>query len=703
MDMPVISEIPVGTGIIYCIIWIEKSFCLFIGGVIMTNELTGKEVETVRDLDYLKLLAKQYPTIDSATTEIINLQAILDLPKGTEHYISDIHGEFESFRHVLKNASGVIRNKINEIYGNSLRESEKKALATLIYYPTEKLDMLDINEREVDDWYRIHLFRLIEVCKRVSSKYTRSKVRKAFPKEFAYILDELLNENEDRINKYDYYNKIIETIIELDRAKSFIVAICNLIQRFAVDRLHIIGDIYDRGPGADIIMDMLKEYHSLDIQWGNHDMIWMGACAGNEALIANVVRITSRYNHLELLEDRYGINLLPLATFAMDTYGSDELAKFMPKGVEVTDKNFKELEMSAKIHKAIFIIQMKLEAEIIYRHPEYEMNDRMLLDMIDYKKGTIMIDDVEYPLNSTEFPTIDPENPFILSEEEKSIILRLKRSFMNSMRLNDHVKLLYSKGSMYKVFNGNLLLHGCIPMKDDGSFMDIVIDGALYQGRKALDELDRLARQGYFNNDPILKEQGLDAMWYLWCGPASPLFGKRKMATFERYFIEDKVTHEEEKNPYYRDREKIEWIDKILEDFGLDKDSSHLVNGHVPVKVVKGESPIKAGGKLLVIDGGFAKAYQKETGIAGYTLIYNSHGLNLVSHEPFESTQKAIIEEKDIVSTVMVLESVRSRRRVADTDTGFELKSQVDDLLQLVNAYRQGYIKEIIHTAYENK
>ncbi len=669
----------------------------------MTNELTGKEVETVRDLDYLKLLAKQYPTIDSATTEIINLQAILDLPKGTEHYISDIHGEFESFRHVLKNASGVIRNKINEIYGNSLRESEKKALATLIYYPTEKLDMLDINEREIDDWYRIHLFRLIEVCKRVSSKYTRSKVRKAFPKEFAYILDELLNENEDRINKYDYYNKIIETIIELDRAKSFIVAICNLIQRFAVDRLHIIGDIYDRGPGADIIMDMLKEYHSLDIQWGNHDMIWMGACAGNEALIANVVRITSRYNHLELLEDRYGINLLPLATFAMETYGGDELAKFMPKGVEVNDKKYKELEMSAKIHKAIFIIQMKLEAEIIYRHPEYEMNDRMLLDMIDYEKGTILIDEVEYPLNSKEFPTIDPENPFILTEEEKSIIVRLKRSFMNSMRLNDHVKLLFSKGSMYKVFNSNLLLHGCIPMREDGNFMDITIDGEMYQGRKALDELDRLARQGYFNNDPILKEQGLDAMWYLWCGPASPLFGKRKMATFERYFIDDKVTHMEEKNPYYRDREKIEWIDKILEDFGLDKDNSHLVNGHVPVKVVKGESPIKAGGKLLVIDGGFAKAYQKETGIAGYTLIYNSHGLNLVSHEPFESTQKAIIEEKDIVSTVMVLESVRSRRRVADTDTGYELKSQVDDLLQLVNAYRQGYIKEIIHTAYENK
>lgn len=669
----------------------------------MTNELTGSEVKTIRDLDYLTLLAKQYPTIDAATTEIINLQAILDLPKGTEHFLSDIHGEFESFRHVLKNASGVIRNKINDLYGNTLREAEKRALATLIYYPNEKLDMLDINERELSDWYKVHLFRLIEVCKRVSSKYTRSKVRKAFPKEFAYILDELLNENEDRINKYDYYNKIIDTIIDLDRSRAFIVAICNLIQRFAVDRLHIIGDIYDRGPGADIIMDMLKEYHSLDIQWGNHDMIWMGACAGNEALIANVIRITARYNHLELLEDRYGINLLPLATFAMDTYGNEELKNFMPRGVEITEKNQREMEMVAKIHKAIFLIQMKLEAEIIYRHPEYGMNDRMLLDMIDYEKGTILVDGVEYALNSKEFPTIDPKNPFILTEEEKEIVDRLKRSFMNSLRLNDHVKLLYSKGSMYKVFNGNLLLHGCIPMEANGDFMPIMIDGEEYRGKRALDELERLARQGYFNNDPVLREKGLDAMWYLWCGPASPLFGKKKMATFERYYIEEKETHAEEKNPYYKDRENIKWIEKILEDFGLDIETSHLINGHVPVKVMKGESPIKAGGKLLVIDGGFAKAYQKETGIAGYTLIYNSHGMNLVSHEPFESTKKAIIEEKDIVSTVMVLESVTSRRRVADTDTGFELKSQVEDLLQLVNAYRKGYIKEMIQTAYINE
>ena len=666
----------------------------------MTNELTGNEVETVRDLDYLKLLSKTYPTIDSATTEIINLQAILDLPKGTEHFISDIHGEYESFRHVLKNASGVIRNKINELYGNTLRETEKKSLATLIYYPEEKMDMIDINDREIDDWYKINLFRLIEVCKSVSSKYTRSKVRKALPKEFAYILDELINESEDRINKYAYYNKIIETIIEMDRARGFIISISNLIQRFAIDSLHIIGDIYDRGPGADIIMDTLKEYHALDIQWGNHDMIWMGACAGSEALIANVIRITARYNHLELLEDRYGINLLPLATFAMETYGSEELKGFMPKGIESNDKNFKELEMAAKLHKAIFIIQMKLEAEIIYRHPEYQMNDRMLLDMIDYENGTITLNGQVSKLNSNEFPTIDPENPFILSDGEKEIMARLRRSFINSYRLNDHIKLLFAKGSMYKVVNGNLLLHGCIPMNMDGSFMKITLDGTDYEGRASLDELDRLARQGYFNIDPVLKEEGMDTMWYLWCGPVSPLFGKTKMATFERYFVDDKTTHVEEKNAYYEDREKVEFIDKILIEFGLDPDTSHLINGHVPVKVVKGESPIKADGKLLVIDGGFAKAYQKETGIAGYTLIFNSHGINLVSHEPFESTNKAIIEEKDIVSTVVVLESVRSRRRVSDTDTGKELKSQVDDLLQLVNTYRKGYIKETTHSKF---
>lgn len=668
----------------------------------MTNELTGEKIMNRRDLDYLVLLSKQYPTVDSATTEIINLQAILDLPKGTEHFISDVHGEYESFRHVLKNASGVIRNKINEMFGNSLRESEKKNLATLIYYPKEKLDMLDINEREIDDWYRIYLFRLIEVCKRVSSKYTRSKVRKAFPKEFAYILDELLNENEDRINKSEYYNKIIETIIDLGRAKAFIIAISHLIQRFSVDRLHIIGDIYDRGPGADIIMDMLKEYHALDIQWGNHDMIWMGACAGNEALMANVVRITSRYNHLELLEDRYGINLLPLAAFAMETYSSEGLAQFMPKGEEPNQKNEKSLEMIAKMHKAIFIIQLKLEAEIIYRHPEYGMNDRMILDAINFEDKTILLDGETYALNDGDFPTIDSSNPFILTEEEREVVSRLRRSFMNSMRLNEHVKLLFSKGSMYKVFNENLLLHGCIPMEKDGSFMPIPLGKDRYLGREALDELERLTRQGFFNNDPVLKEQGLDAMWYLWCGPASPLFGKKKMATFERYYITDKATHKEEKNPYYENREQVEWINKILEDFGLCKASSHLINGHVPVKVAKGESPIKAGGKLLVIDGGFAKAYQEVTGIAGYTLIYNSHGMNLVSHEPFESTQKAILEEKDIISTVMVLESVQSRRRVSDTDTGKELKIQVDDLLQLVAAYKKGYIKQSVSLSSEN-
>lgn len=648
----------------------------------------------IRDLDYLRLLSESYPTISNTTTEIINLQAILDLPKGTEHFMSDIHGEYESFRHVLKNASGVIKNKINLIYGHNLTESEKKSLATLIYYPKEKLNILEINKREMKDWYKKTLFQLIEVCKEVSSKYTRSKVRKAFPEEFAYILDELLHESESRVNKYEYYNKIIDTIVDLGRADNFIIAISNLIQRFAIDKLHIIGDIYDRGPGADYIMDTLKEYHSFDIQWGNHDLIWMGAAAGNESLIANVIRITARYNNLELLEDRYGISLLPLATFAMDTYECDNLSKFMPKDVEVTDKNRRKLEMRAKMHKAIFIIQLKLEAKIIYRHPEYKMNDRMILDMIDYDKGTVKIEGKTYKLNSNEFPTINPDNPFILTEDEKDVIKKLKKSFQNSLRLNEHVNILYSKGSIYKVANSNLLLHGCMPMNDDGTFMKIKIGKNVYQGKKALDELDRLSRQAYFSLDPVLKEIGLDAMWYLWCGPASPVFGKKKMTTFERYFIDDEKSHFEEKNAYYKNRENEEWVDNILKEFNLDPKDSHLINGHVPVKVYKGESPIKAGGKLLVIDGGFAKAYQSETGIAGYTLIYNSHGVNLVSHEPFVSTEIAIKDEKDIVSTVDILESVRDRERVRETDIGVELQRQIDDLLQLLSAYRKGFIKE---------
>lgn len=661
----------------------------------MNGNIAARVIEKDRDIDYLLLLSKQYPTIDAATTEIINLQAILDLPKGTEHFISDIHGEYESFRHVLKNASGVIKTKINEIFGNSLRESEKQSLATLIYYPEEKLELIKTNERDIVDWYKIILYRLVQVAKSVSSKYTRSKVRKAFPKEFAYILDELINESEDRINKQEYYNKIIETIVELDRAKAFIVAISNLIQRLAIDRLHIIGDIYDRGPGADIILDTLKCYHSLDMQWGNHDIIWMGAAAGSEALICNVVRITARYDNLTILEDRYGINLLPLATFAMETYSGHDLKPFWPKGADVDEKSDKELQLTAMMHKAIFIIQMKLEAEIIYRHPEYNMNSRMILDTINYEEGTILLEGQTYRLNSCDFPTIDPNNPFILTQEEKDVMERLISSFRNSDRLNDHISLLYSKGSMYQVFNSNLLIHGCIPMDPHGEFLPVNIDGQDYKGREAMDILERLARQGYFDNDPLLKEKGMDAMWYLWCGPNSPLFAKSKMATFERYFLEEKTTHKEINNLYYENRDNVEWIEKILSEFGLDPNTAHLVNGHVPVKVVKGESPIKANGKLLVIDGGFAKAYQKETGIAGYTLIYNSHGLLLVSHEPFESTRKSIVDEQDIASTVVVLEHSRNRRRVSDTDVGIELRGQVDDLLLLVNAYRKGYIKEL--------
>jgi fructose-1,6-bisphosphatase-3 len=660
----------------------------------MNGGVTDRVCTKERDIDYLTLLAKQYPSISAATTEIVNLQAILDLPKGTEHFISDVHGEYESFRHVLKNASGVVKTKINEIFGNALRESEKQDLATLIYYPEEKLDQIDISEREMKDWYITALYRLIQVAKRVSSKYTRSKVRKAFPPEFAYILEELINESEDRINKQEYYNRIIETIVELDRAKAFIVAISNLIQRLSIDRLHIIGDVFDRGPGADIIMDTLNSYHAMDFQWGNHDIIWMGAAAGSPALICNVIRITARYDNLTILEDRYGINLLPLARFASEQYSGHDLKPFWPKGTESLAKSQKELEMTALMHKAIFIIQMKLEGQLIYRHPEYGMNDRMILDVIDYEKGTLMVDGKEYKLSSCDFPTIDPKNPFLLTDEEKDLMERLRNSFQNSYRLNEHMRILYSKGSMYLVFNSNLLIHGCVPMNSDGTFMPVNIDGEECVGRDAMDKLERLARQGYYDNDPIRREAGQDAMWYLWCGPASPLFAKSKMATFERYFLAEKETHKEVNNAYYTNRDNVEWIEKILEDFDLDPNTSHMVNGHVPVKVVKGESPIKANGKLLVIDGGFSKAYQKETGIAGYTLIYNSHGLKLVSHEPFESTAKAIEEGMDIVSTMVVLENLRDRRRVSDTDIGKELKLQVEDLLQLVTAYRKGYIIE---------
>lgn len=646
------------------------------------------------NLRYLKLLSKQYPTISSASTEIVNLQGILNLPKSTEHFISDVHGEYESFTHVLKNASGVIKRKINDIFGNSLREEEKKKLATLIYYPEQKLDLIKQSETNLDDWYKITLYKLIKLCQIVSSKYTRSKVRKALPNDFSYIIEELLNEQADRVDKQEYYNSIIQTIIDIDRASEFIISISKVIQRLVVDRLHIVGDIYDRGPGADIIIDALSKHHSIDIQWGNHDIVWMGAAAGSEACIANVIRISLRYANLATLEDGYGINLLPLATFAMDFYGDDPCTNFAPRTIEKTlsDTDFNLL---SKMHKAISIIQFKLEGQLIKRRSEFEMNNRLLLDKMNLEDKTIKLNGKSYKLRDTNFPTLSKENPYKLTEREECLIKKLRNSFLNSEKLQRHVRFLYNKGNMYLLYNSNLLFHGCIPLNKDGSFKEVLICNEKLKGKALLDKLTECAREAYFfKKDAKSKLYGMDMLWYLWCGPNSPVFGKAKMATFERYFINDKSTHKEIKDNYYNFRDDENMCIRIFKEFNLDPETSHIINGHIPVKTKNGESPIKANGKLLVIDGGFCKAYQPQTGIAGYTLIYNSYGLLLTSHGPFESTQKAIEEGNDILSSTVILEHVSKRKRVIDTDIGKEIKSQINDLKMLLVAYRKGLIKK---------
>ena len=661
--------------------------------MIFSSETSIDTIE--EDLRYLKLLASKYPTIPDACTEIINLQAILNLPKGTEHFLTDVHGEYESFTHVLRNASGVIKRKINDIFGNSLRESEKKELATIIYYPEQKLDIALREEDDIEDWYKITLHKLIKICRTISSKYTRSKVRKALPPDFSYIIEELLHEQQSTFNKQEYYNGIIQTIIKIGRAKEFIVAISNLIQRLTIDRLHILGDIYDRGPGAHIILDTLMQYHSIDIQWGNHDILWMGAAAGCESCIANVLRISTRYANLDTIEEGYGINLLPLATFALDFYKDDACKSFKPKVLPENNYREKDLNLMSQMHKAISIIQFKLEGEIIKRRPHYEMESRLLFDEIDYEKGTINIDGKEYTLNDTNFPTVDPTDPYRLTEEERELIDKLKSSFSNSEKLQKHIRFLYSKGSMYLKHNSNLLYHGCIALNADGSFKKIKIDNVTYSGKSYIDRTERIAREAYFGKaNSESKLYALDSIWYLWCGSNSPLFGKDKMTTFERYFINDKSAHTEIKNPYYDYRDDETICNNILTEFELNPNDSHIINGHIPVKTKQGESPIKANGKLLVIDGGFSKAYQPETGIAGYTLIYNSYGLLLASHAPFESTQKAIDEGVDILSSTIVLEKSTNRKRVIDTDVGLEIKEQIKDLELLLTAYRKGLIKE---------
>lgn len=651
----------------------------------------------VKNLRYLELLSHSFPTIAEASTEIINLQAILNLPKGTEHFLADIHGEHEAFQHILKNASGNIKRKVNELFGNTLRDSEKKELCTLIYYPEEKLELVKLEEKDLKDWYHITLHRLVAVCREVSSKYTRSKVRKSLPKDFSYIIQELLHERTEDADKAAYVNVIIDTIITTGRADDFIVALANVIQRLIIDQLHLLGDIYDRGPGAHIIMDTLVNYHRWDIQWGNHDMLWMGACAGNKACICNVIRLSLRYANLITLEEGYGINLVPLATFAMETYGDDPCLEFIPKlsgGAKDIDE--KTHRLAAMMHKAIAIIQFKEEAAIIERHPEWKMSDRALFNNIDYKKGEITIDGVAYPLKSNMFPTIDPKHPNKLTEEEELLMNKLVHSFLISEKLQKHIRLLLQHGSMYAVYNNNLLFHASLPLNDDGSLKEVeVLPGQYYKGKELMETIEMLVRTA-FQADADAKEKtnATDYFLYLWCGPNSPLFDKSKMATFERYFIEDKKTHKEEKGNYFKLRESEEIIDQILKEFDVEGENAHIINGHVPVHVANGENPIKANGKLMVIDGGFSQAYHKETGIAGYTLIYHSRSFALVQHEPFSSAQDAIERGLDIKSTTQIVETISHRILVADTDKGKELNKQIADLKELLYAYSHGLLKE---------
>lgn len=658
------------------------------------EEITPEMINS--DLRYLELLSHNFPSIASASTEIINLEAILNLPKGTEHFLADLHGEYEAFQHVLRNASGAIKRKVNEIFGNTLREAEKKELCTLIYYPEQKLQLVKSQEKDLRDWYVITLNQLVRVCQNVSSKYTRSKVRKALPEDFSYIIQELLHENSMEPNKQDYINVIISTIIETHRADDFIVAMCKLIQQLTIDMLHILGDIFDRGPGPHVIMDTLCNYHNFDIQWGNHDILWMGAASGNDCCIANVLRLAMRYGNLSALEDGYGINLLPLATFAMEAYADDPCTIFNPK-VDKTSCTYNEktLRLIAQMHKAISVIQFKLEAELINRHPEFEMEDRLLLHHIDFDRKVFVLDGKDYEMKDFFFPTLDPKNPYQLTEEEQDIVEKLHHSFVGSEKLRTHMHCLFRYGCMYNVCNSNLLFHASMPLNPDGTLKEVTILGKQYKGKALLDKVGHLIRIAYFSEENTEKARfARDYIWYLWCGKNSPAFDKSKMATFERYFLIDKETHKEIKGHYYALRNEEAICDMILDEFGVEGEHRHIINGHVPVKAMSGEKPIKANGKLMVIDGGFSKAYQPETGIAGYTLVFHSRGFQLVQHEPFTSTQKAIEEGQDIKSTIQVVEMSMNRMRVKDTDKGRELKIQIKDLKKLLVAYRTGAIKE---------
>ena len=644
----------------------------------------------MRDLAYLKLMSREYPTLESASSEIVNLMAICGLPKGTEYFFSDLHGEYEAFIHLLRSSSGIIREKIKETFGHIISEEDEIQLANLIYYPDRQIAKLKQEQNYTEDWQRIALYRLVQICKEVSSKYSRSKVRKKMPPEFAYAIDELLHVDYNDDNKKLYYNEIIHSIIDNGIADKFIIALCHLIQNLTIDNLHIIGDIFDRGPRADIIMEELMQFHDVDIQWGNHDISWMGASTGNPACICNVLRIAISYNGFDVLEDGYGINIRPLSMFAAKVYSDDPCERFMPRILDQNIYDAVDPGLAAKMHKAIAVIQFKVEGQIIRRHPEYEMDSRILLTAIDYQRGTVVIEGKEYPMMDMEFPTIDPSDPLKLSEEEEELLHTLTLSFCHSALLHKHIKFLYSNGSMYKCCNSNLLYHGCIPMKEDGSFDEMAVNGKAYKGRALMDFIDKQVKKAYFlpDQDPE-KEASRDFMWYLWSGAKSPVFGKDKMTIFEHYFVEDKEASRERMNPYYKLSVQEKYCDMILEEFGLTTTGSHIINGHVPVKIKDGETPIKAGGKLFIIDGGLSKAYQGKTGIAGYTLIFNSRHLALAEHKPFDP-------KKESTPKVSIVEKMRKRIMVADTDDGKELARRIEDLKELVAAYRKGALKERI-------
>ena len=657
------------------------------------QNITRHQIE--KDRRVLELLAQNFGDISSASTEVINLEAILNLPKGTEHFVADLHGENEAFIHILKNASGNIKRKVRELYANTMREEDIRQLCSLIYYPESKLELIKATEKDLDDFYRITLNQLVMVLQSVSSKYTRSKVRKTLPNQFAYIIEELLHENLSGEHKQGYYQQIIETIISTGQADAFIIALCNVIQKLSIDRLHILGDIYDRGPGSHLIMDTLQDYKDFDITWGNHDALWMGAAAGNECCIANVVRIALRYANMTTLEDGYGINLLPLATFAMETYKDDPCKVFEPKVSEGESLSPKQQRLFAQMHKAISVIQFKLEGEMFEKHPEWKMEERGLLKAIDYKKGTVKVGDKEYELLDKNFPTIDPADPFRLTHEERTVMDALTHSFRVSDKLKRHINLLLSHGCMYGISNSNLLYHASVPLNADGTLKEVELMGKPYSGRALMHNMGMLMREA-FNEDSDEKTRNYsrDYYLYIWCGPDSPLFDKARMTTFERYFIADKETHAEPKGYYYTLREDPKVCEAIMDSFGVTGEHRHIINGHVPVRAVSGENPIKAQGRLMVIDGGFSKAYHHTTGIAGYTLVFHSRGFQLVQHEPFTSTEEAIKNGTDIKSTTTLVELNAHRLRVADTDKGEELRAQIGELRELLYAYRHGLIKE---------